>query len=101
MLSMAGTLCRILYEDEMDQITLLYNKKIGANARDDKNTNPFRECLEKRAAHAFTHFTFNTSTPNVQVGRITELQFFNCSKEILSVLSTNGVLPISNVRIPN
>ena len=39
--------------------------------------------------------------PNMQVGRVTEVQFFDCSKQTLSILPTSGVLPISKVRIPN
>src|ERR1043165_9547253 len=81
MLRITGTLCRILYEDEMAEISRMYNHH-------------YHERLETQAAHALTHFTFNPSTPNAQVGRMTELQFFDCSnKEALSILSTKGVLP--------
>jgi hypothetical protein len=100
MLSLAGTLCRILYEDEMDQINRLYNEKINNETREE-DIKPIRELFEKRAAHALTHFTFNQSTPNEHVGKILESQFFNCLKEKLSILSTIGVLPIINVRMPN
>jgi hypothetical protein len=89
-----------LYEDEMDQIKRLYNEKIN-NETNEEDIKPIRELLEKRAAHALTHFTFNQSTPNKQVGEIIALQFFNCLETDLSILSTNGVLPISDVRIPN
>src|ERR1043166_1632986 len=68
---------------------------------DDEKTMTFREWLERRAAHALTHFTFNQSTPNAQVRKIAELQFFNCSEQKLCIMSTNGVHPISNVRMPN
>jgi hypothetical protein len=101
MLSLAGTLCRILYEDEMGQIKQLYNENINNEANEEDDTKPIRELFEKRAAHALTYFTFNQSTPNDQVGKITELQFFDCLKENLSILSTNGVLPISDIRMPN
>jgi hypothetical protein len=101
MLCLAGTLCRILYEDEMAQITKLYNEKISADNKDQEDIKPIRELFEKRAAHALTHFTFNPSTPNEVVGKMTELQYFDCSKQKLSILSTNGVLPITDVRIPN
>ncbi|GBB91210.1 hypothetical protein RclHR1_01840007 [Rhizophagus clarus] len=89
-LSLAGTLCRILYEYEINQI----NKRIGDDIEN-------REWFEKRAAHALTHFAFNPSTPNEKVGEIIESQFFNCSKKKLTIFSTNGLLPISDVRIPN
>jgi hypothetical protein len=88
-LRLAGTLCRILYEDEMIKI----NRR-SANIQS-------REWLEEWAVRALTHFTFNTTTPNEQVGEITESQFFNCSEKKLSIFSTTGIFPISNVRIPN
>jgi hypothetical protein len=95
MLYLAGTLCRILYEDEMDQIKRSYNERIDADTEYD------RTLLEKQAAHALTHFTFHPSTPNAQIGKILESQFFGCTRKGLSILSTNGVLSISEVRIPN
>ncbi|RIA91695.1 hypothetical protein C1645_692396 [Glomus cerebriforme] len=102
MLCLAGILCRILYEDEMAQITRLYNEMIGPNVKaNEEDTKPVREWFENRAAHALAHFTFKPSTPNKQVGKITELQFFSCSRQTLSIFSSNGVLPISNVRLPN
>ncbi|GBB83158.1 hypothetical protein RclHR1_00010040 [Rhizophagus clarus] len=88
-LSLAGTLCRILYEDEMIKI----NGR-GVNTQS-------RGWFEEWAALALTHFTFNITTPNKQVGEIIESQFFGCSEGKLTILSTNGVLPISVVRIPN
>src|ERR1043166_7477723 len=51
--------------------------------------------------HALTHFTFDKSTPNEKVGKIMESQFFKCSEQELYILSTNGVLEISKVRIPD
>ncbi|GES75149.1 hypothetical protein GLOIN_2v1834043 [Rhizophagus clarus] len=87
-LCLAGTLCRILYEDEMDQIKQLYDE------RD-------RALFEKRAAYALSHFTFHSSTPNEIIGKIIESQFFDCSKQSISILSTNGVRSIADIRIPN
>src|SRR5438477_515223 len=101
MLRSVGTLCRVLYENEMAQITRFYNEKMITNTKDDENIKSIRRRLENWATHVLTHFTFKPSTPNARVGGITETQFFNCSNNILSILSTNGVLPISNVRIPN
>ncbi|GES82823.1 hypothetical protein GLOIN_2v1661590 [Rhizophagus clarus] len=102
MLCLAGILCRILYEDEMSQITRLYNEMIGPNTKvDDESTKSVCEWFENRAAHALRHFTFKQSTPNMQIGNIIELQFFSCSKQSLSVFSTRGVFPISDVRMPN
>ncbi|CAG8684217.1 uncharacterized protein OCT59_009731 [Rhizophagus irregularis] len=62
---------------------------------------PHHELLEKWTAHVIAHFTYNASTPNVQVSKIVETQFFNCLKQNLHILSTNGIHPITNVRLPN
>ncbi|GBC47094.2 hypothetical protein GLOIN_2v1761431 [Rhizophagus irregularis DAOM 181602=DAOM 197198] len=64
-------------------------------------TSSHRQLLEKWAAHAITHFTYNASTPNVRVSEIAEKQFFNCLEQNLLILSTNGVHPITDVRLPN
>ncbi|GES75226.1 hypothetical protein GLOIN_2v1492674 [Rhizophagus clarus] len=96
MLCLAGTLCRILYDDEMAYIEQLYNEMISEN-----NSDSFREWIGIWAAYNLTYCTFRNSTPNEKVGKILEEQFFNCSKKNLPILSTNGVLPISNIRLPN
>ncbi|CAG8505139.1 14702_t:CDS:10 [Racocetra fulgida] len=101
MLCVAGILSRILYEDEMSQISKVYREIVGSNAKTDEATNSAREWLEKRAAHALSHFTFKPSTPNPHVGQIIEFQFLNCASQLLSILSTTGVQPINLVRMPN
>ncbi|CAI2169488.1 1796_t:CDS:2 [Funneliformis geosporum] len=98
LLRITGILCRIVYEDEMFNIEQIYNFISRSN---DEGTKVVREWLEKRAAHALSHFTFQKSTPDSLVGEIIESQFFNCSEQELSILSTNGVLPISCIRIPD
>ncbi|EXX52939.1 hypothetical protein RirG_248640 [Rhizophagus irregularis DAOM 197198w] len=100
MLSLAGTLCRILYEHEMAQIARA-DTKADTEADTKTDEEGFHESIDRRATHALTHFMFRRSTPNEKVGKISESQFFECSKKPVSILSTNGVLPISNVRIPN
>ncbi|PKY19450.1 hypothetical protein RhiirB3_432504 [Rhizophagus irregularis] len=88
MLCLAGTLCRILYENEMNQIKQLYNEHD-------------RTLFERRAAYALRHFTFYPSTPNEKIGKIAGSQFIDCLEQPLSILSTNGVRPISDIRMPN
>ncbi|CAG8721448.1 13944_t:CDS:2, partial [Cetraspora pellucida] len=101
MLCLAGILSRILYEDEMNQVSKVYREIVGSNAKTDEATNSAREWLEKRAAHALSHFTFKPSTPNPHVGQIIEFQFLNCASQPLSIISTTGVQPINLVRMPN
>ncbi|CAG8458419.1 11877_t:CDS:10 [Scutellospora calospora] len=93
MLCSAGILCRLLYENEMYHISRLYQDMISTK----KST---YDC-EKRAAHVLTHFTFGGSTPNSQVGKIIETQFYNCCSSKLSMLSTTGVKAINLIRIPD
>ncbi|PKY50257.1 hypothetical protein RhiirA4_466637, partial [Rhizophagus irregularis] len=42
---------------------------------DDEKISPYRKWLEKWAACAIAHFTYNTGTPNMQVSTIAETQF--------------------------
>ncbi|CAG8489106.1 10501_t:CDS:10 [Dentiscutata erythropus] len=93
MLCSAGILSRLLYENEMCQISNLYQNAISTQ----KST---FDC-EKRAAHVLAHFTFRNSTPNFKVSEIIEPQFFNCCSSKLSILSTNGVKAINKIRIPD
>ncbi|CAG8454354.1 3405_t:CDS:10 [Acaulospora morrowiae] len=88
LLSLSGTMFRILYEHEMNQIKKSYSEsKLG------------RELLERQAAHILSHFTFRQSTPDFKVGSIIETHFLNCCSSKLSILSTHGVKPIDVVRL--
>ncbi|CAG8511335.1 12498_t:CDS:10, partial [Dentiscutata erythropus] len=94
MLCLAGVLCRLLYEDEMNQVANSYLKM--------KLTDSVRELLEKRAAHALAHFNFHPSTPDPQAGKIIETQFFNCDDSSwFPITSTSCVDTISKIRLPN
>ncbi|GBC47115.2 hypothetical protein GLOIN_2v1834043 [Rhizophagus irregularis DAOM 181602=DAOM 197198] len=53
------------------------------------------------SAYALRHFTFYPSTPNEKIGKIAGSQFIDCLEQPLSILSTNGVRPISDIRMPN
>ncbi|KAF0389336.1 putative hatpase domain protein [Gigaspora margarita] len=101
MLCLAGILSRILYEDEMSQISKVYKEIVGSSVKIDEATISVREWLEKRAAHALSHFTFKPSTPNPRIGQIIESLFLNCASQPLSIMSTLGVQPINSVRMPN
>ncbi|CAG8703351.1 13798_t:CDS:10, partial [Dentiscutata erythropus] len=91
MLSSAGTLCRLLYEDEMNQISQLYQ-----HISDDNQL-----MLEDRSARVLNHFTFRQSTPDFKVGSIIETQFYKCCSSQLSLLSTHGVKAINLIRLPS
>ncbi|CAG8758755.1 10599_t:CDS:10, partial [Gigaspora margarita] len=91
MLCSIGTLCRVLYEDEMNQISQLYQHNSGEN----------QLMLEERSARVLSHFTFEQSTPDAKIGNIIEAQFYRCCSSQLSILSTHGVKAISLIRLPN
>ncbi|CAG8828109.1 17706_t:CDS:2, partial [Racocetra persica] len=59
MLCSAGTLCRVLYEDEMSQVSQSYKVAKVAPIIDKTR-------FEARSAHALKHFTFKQSTPDVK-----------------------------------
>ncbi|CAG8770308.1 4843_t:CDS:2, partial [Acaulospora morrowiae] len=102
MLCLVGILCRILYEDEMTQISKLYKEIVGSSINsEDEAIKSGREYFERKAAHALKHFTYKPSTPSVAVGRIAESQFYSCSAKPISILSTRGVQPADLVRLPN
>ncbi|CAG8586335.1 13835_t:CDS:10, partial [Racocetra persica] len=91
MLCLAGILCRLLYEDEMNHISQQYQH----------TSNNDRVDLETRSAHALKHFTFEQSTPDAKVGNIIETQFYKSCSSQLSILSTHGVKAINMVRLPD
>ncbi|CAG8561147.1 3105_t:CDS:10 [Paraglomus occultum] len=102
LLSIAGVLSRILYEDQMDQVSCLYDSRIMCNiSLDDNELQAARESVYKRGTYSLTYFTFRQSTPNDRVSTIMEKTFFSCSKKHLPVISSLGVLPINFVRLPN
>ncbi|CAI2180805.1 12631_t:CDS:2 [Funneliformis geosporum] len=61
----------------IESLKIYFHRASGFKS-DDKGTGHARQCLEERAAHALTRV-----------------------KQELSILSTNGVLPISSIRIPD
>src|SRR5437764_12143117 len=102
MLSSAGILARILYDDEMSRISMLYNERIGSRTSnsDDEQIEKFRLYLQECSMHTLRHFSFGSSTPNNAVAEIIKTQFFDCTPSPLQILSTHGVLPINSVRLP-
>ncbi|CAG8648293.1 9360_t:CDS:2, partial [Funneliformis caledonium] len=94
-LRLAGVLCRILYEDEMNQIKKRYEEV------NDENIKHIHEQLEKRFAYTLTYFTFEPSTPDALVSEIIESQFFGYTEQKPLFLLTRSVLQMTEVRMPN
>ncbi|KAF9984479.1 hypothetical protein BGZ65_000291 [Modicella reniformis] len=105
LLSMAGLLSRLIYEDELSQIGNLYNEIVLSHRKpdeaEDEGTAKAREWLENRALHALQAFQFHPSTPSPQVGHYIDAYFFRMSRLELSILSSHGVKEIDKVRIPD
>ncbi|KAF9360799.1 hypothetical protein BGX34_007497 [Mortierella sp. NVP85] len=105
LLSTAGLLSRMIYEDELAQIGNLYNEIILSHRKqdelEDEGTSKAREWLENRALHALQAFQFHPSTPSPQVGYFIDAYFFKMSTLGLSVLSSHGVKELDKVRIPD
>jgi len=96
-LTMSGLLSRIIYEDELDQISKLY-KEMSHDAES-------QNWLINRSAHAMTAFTFKLSTPSPLISRLHSHYFYRFDSKLakfpLNIMSTQGILPHPNVRIPD
>jgi hypothetical protein len=105
LLSIAGLLARMIYEDELAQIGNMYNRSTlsrrTTDEPEDESTARSRERLENRALHALQAFQLHPSTPSPLVGSHIDDQFFKMSKSSLSVLSSHGVKELDKVRIPD
>ncbi|KAJ3065081.1 hypothetical protein HDU98_011523 [Podochytrium sp. JEL0797] len=91
LLTVSGLLSRIIFEDEMGSISELFT---GGTL--DEATQLW---LFKRASHALSAFTFRASTPSHIVGRLNQMFFVKGCNKPMSMISTKGVLPLSQVRL--
>ncbi|CAG8609038.1 5403_t:CDS:10, partial [Paraglomus occultum] len=102
LLSTAGILTRVVYEEQMDQLSHFYTDSVSSRINPDgEEVHTARKLVQKKAARILNHFTFRSSTPNNYVGTIMERMFFSCSNKPLSVISSIGVRPIQSVRLPD
>ncbi|KAH7355940.1 hypothetical protein BKA66DRAFT_474469 [Pyrenochaeta sp. MPI-SDFR-AT-0127] len=88
LLRVAGLACRITYASEMATI----QTRVGKESI---------ESLVPRAIYTFQQYTANASHPSTSLGEKIDEAFWNCSKDrSIDILSTKGVLPSKNVRMP-
>lgn len=88
LLRVAGLACRILYTSDMADVQRRYDKE------------PL-DLLIQRAIYVFSQFTSNASHPSTLLGEKIEEAFWSCSKErSIEMLSTKGVMPSKQVRMP-
>ncbi|KAI8829064.1 hypothetical protein BJ741DRAFT_538973 [Chytriomyces cf. hyalinus JEL632] len=93
LITVGGLLSRILFEDEMQSIAELFS---GASLDEAA-----QRWLFNRASHALSAFTFKPSTPSSIVGRLNQMFFYKSSNRPMSMISTQGVLPLPQVRLPD
>jgi len=105
LLSIAGLLSRMIYEDELVQIGNLYNEimlsRPNSDATVDESTARAIEMLESCVLSALKAFQLHPSTPSPLVGSYIDTYFFEMSTSGLSVLSSHGVMELNKVRIPD
>ncbi|PKY51971.1 hypothetical protein RhiirA4_325988, partial [Rhizophagus irregularis] len=96
-IALAGLLCRIFYESEISKLEKYFKEMtdiIHINPKDNVK-------VENNYKHILRYFTFYESTPEESVSEIIEKQFFGCLERKLQILSTHGIHPIDEVRIPD
>ena len=95
LLRVAGIIARISWGNE----TLELKEKISQQLSLAGRKQIVKELLPE-ALHLHKAFTWNESTPSSEIGTLMEEAFWTCNqKTAISTLSTQGVLPSSQVRI--
>ncbi|KAI0342553.1 hypothetical protein BDW22DRAFT_1484759 [Trametopsis cervina] len=117
LLGVGGYLARTAYEQEMENITTLWQAADGFQSQPAVGSiteNDSRPQLRQRALHALKFYTFHTSTPSPRVATLLEEAFFTCiAQPTFSILrtgqpdhpfpiiSTVGIRSAADVRMPN
>lgn len=96
LLWVGGYLSRLIYELEMQDIQTLWST---TSVKDVER----RDKLRARGLHAVRFFSYRSTTPSAMVGQGMEAAFYTCGSDnkTMPIISTAGVLPISQVRMPN
>jgi hypothetical protein len=96
LLWVGGYLSRLIYELELVELSTAW-------AKTSVKDTTIRDRLRDRGLHALRFFTFKTTTPSAVVGQSMEQAFYHCAVDnrTLPMISNVGVLPISQVRMPN
>ena len=99
LLRVAGIVARLSWNSEM--VALRNKLAIEATTSKSKKVDPNQiSAILPEALFLHTVFAWNESTPASEVGNLIEEAFWSCSKNIsIDILSSQGVLPSSKVRI--
>ena len=99
LLKAAGIATRISWDEQIAQL----KQKLQRNSSTDGDASMVNNAVTKLLSEALfllENFSWNETTPASQVGTILEEAFWNCSRTMaLDILSSNGVLPASKVRL--
>ena len=99
MLRIAGIVCRIAWNGEMQVIRDRLSRACASAGRNKVNQEDISGVVSE-AIHTLNQFTFRDSTPSAPVGQIVEEAFWTCDKNAsIDILSSRGVLPSQQVRI--
>ncbi|TXT08933.1 hypothetical protein VHUM_02407 [Vanrija humicola] len=96
LLWIGGYLARLIYELELFDLQQQWNKTTTTDQA-------ARAQILARALHALKFFSFRPTTPSAAVGSEMESAFFSSARNNsnLPLLSTAGILPIAQIRIPH
>eukprot|EP00158_Paraphelidium_tribonemae_P010002 Partr_v1_DN29026_c1_g3_i5_m58732 putative HATPase_c domain protein len=93
-LFMGGQLCRAIYEDELDRLS-------GQIVSKDREKVEIVADMLKMTTHMMNLFTFKASSPSNYVSHILSKSFHECWVASVSMLSTHGIKPSSEIRMPD
>lgn len=93
LLSVSGIMCRVIYDNEIQDLARRWK---SLHAED----NAGKLAIYTASSHLMQNFTFYQSTPIAEVGRLVQHSFFASNKREFFLISTQGVLPSSKVRLP-
>ncbi|WVQ80757.1 hypothetical protein IAT38_002862 [Cryptococcus sp. DSM 104549] len=98
LLWVGGYLSRLIYELEMQELQQAWSKMtVGEEHKAE------REKILARALHVLRFFSFKPTTPSAVVGQEMESAFYDSvtDNRTMAMLSIGGILPVSDVRMPN
>lgn len=99
MLRVAGIACRVAYNGEMNELKASLQRQLSTSGN-KKVSKEDLATIMPAAVHAFKQYTYQESTPALQVGQIIEEAFWTCNqKASISIVSTRGVLSSLEVRL--
>ena len=96
LLWVGGYLARLIYELEMQEIQTLWSTTSVVDTE-------VRARLLARGLRVVRFFSFRPTTPSAMVGQGMEMAFYasGIDNKTLPIVSTSGILPINQVRLPS